>query len=231
MIILLLGAPGAGKGTQAVVLSTQLGMVHVASGDLLRENRRNGTVLGKQADDYIQKGELVPDKLVIDMITARLQAPDCASGVILDGFPRTVAQAVALDATLALRGQQVDTALYVQVGERRLLERLSGRWICRGCQASFHDTLHPPRRPGVCDTCGGALYQRDDDRAAVAANRLRVYLAQTGPVIDYYRGRGSLVEIDGEQAIDQVSADLLTALGRAPSLAHLDLDLAATTYA
>jgi len=216
MIILLLGAPGAGKGTQAEVLSNQLDMVHIASGDLLRENRRNGTPLGKLADEYIKRGELVPDKLVIDMITTRLKAADCARGVILDGFPRTVTQAESLDATLALTDKRVNRALYIRVSDSLLIDRLSGRWICRNCQASYHEKFNTPQVPGVCDICGGDLFQRDDDRREVAAHRLEVYFEQTFPVIDYYRKHDSLAEIDGEQEIDKVSHDLMVAVERTP---------------
>lgn len=218
MIILLLGAPGAGKGTQAEVLSNQLDMVHIASGDLLRENRKKGTPLGKLADEYIKRGELVPDHLVIDMITTRLKAADCARGVILDGFPRTVAQAEALDTTLALTGKRVNRALYIRVGDAALIDRLSGRWICRNCQASYHEKFNPPQVPGVCDICGGDLYQREDDRREVAVNRLRVYFEQTFPVIAYYRKLDSLAEIDGEQEIDRVSHDLIAAIERPPEI-------------
>jgi len=218
MIILLLGAPGAGKGTQSEVLSHRLEMVHVASGDLLRENRRNGTALGKQADDYIKKGNLVPDELVIGMITNRLKAADCVHGVILDGFPRTVVQAESLDQTLAPQGKRVNKALYIKVSHDTLINRLSGRWICRNCQASYHEKFNPPKVDGVCDVCGGELYQREDDRREVAENRLRIYFEQTTPVIEYYRLHDSLVEIDGEQEIEQVSHDLMAAIGRAPEI-------------
>ncbi|HET7080219.1 MAG TPA: adenylate kinase [Chloroflexia bacterium] len=217
MIILLLGAPGVGKGTQSALLCEQLDMAHVASGDLLREHRRNGTPLGKQADEYLRRGDLVPDKLVIDMILERLSAPDCARGVILDGFPRTVTQAAALDATLARQGTQVERALYIKADPQILLDRLSGRWICRGCQNSFHERFNPPRVRGVCSHCGGELYQRDDDRRDVAENRLHVYFEQTLPVISYYRGRGALVEVNGDQEIGAVTEDLLAALTPAPA--------------
>ncbi|HUS16285.1 MAG TPA: adenylate kinase [Chloroflexia bacterium] len=214
MIILLLGAPGAGKGTQSEVLSHRLGMVHVASGDLLRENRRNGTPLGKLADDYIRRGALVPDGVVIEMITHRLEAADCTRGVILDGFPRTVVQAESLDRTLAPQGKRVDKALYIKVAHDALIDRLSGRWICRNCQSSYHEKFNPPLVDRVCDACGGELYQRDDDRREVAEHRLEVYFEQTMPVIEYYRRNDSLEEIDGEQDIECVSAALMAGIGR-----------------
>jgi adenylate kinase len=218
MIIILLGAPGAGKGTQAELLCEQLGVVSIASGNLLRDNIRNGTPLGMRADEYMQRGELVPDKLVIDMLTARLKAPDVARGVILDGFPRTVGQAEALDSTLAAQGRRVDRALYIKVDNEALLDRLSGRWICRNCQTSYHEKFNPPRVSGVCDVCGGELYQRNDDRRDVMENRLRVYFEQTLPVIQYYRDNGMLIEIDGAQDIEKVNADLLAAVGPIPAV-------------
>src|SRR3954451_14435784 len=218
MIIMLLGAPGAGKGTQADVLSERLEMPHVASGDLFRENIKKGTPLGKLASQYMNRGELVPDAVVIDMIVDRLAAPDTAHGVILDGFPRTVPQAEALAATLAKDGQRVDQALYIKVGTSTLLDRLSGRWICRNCGASYHEKFNAPVLSGACDACGGELYQRPDDRRDVAENRLEVYFRDTLPVIDYYRRCGILVEIDGEREIRQITADLLTVLCRQPHL-------------
>ncbi|MGI8586647.1 MAG: adenylate kinase [Chloroflexia bacterium] len=214
MIILLLGAPGAGKGTQADILSERLHMAHVASGDLLREHRRNGTDLGKLADGYIQRGELVPDDLVIDILVARLEADDCAGGVILDGFPRTVAQANALDKSLALRGERVDKALYIKVSHDALIDRLAGRWMCRKCNSTYHEKFNPPPVAGVCGNCGGELYQREDDRRDVVEHRLDVYFEQTMPVIEYYRVHDSLAEINGEQEIDRVTEDLMSAINR-----------------
>ena len=218
MIIILLGAPGAGKGTQADLIGERLGLVTIASGNLLRENIGNGTPLGLRADAYMQRGELVPDGLVIDMVTARLKAPDVARGVILDGFPRTLGQAQALDANLAAQHKQVDRALYIKVTDEALLDRLSGRWICRNCQASYHEKFNPPRVGGVCDLCGGELYQRSDDRRDVMENRLRVYFDQTMPVIEYYQANGTLVEIDGAQDIEKVGEDLLAAVGPVPAV-------------
>lgn len=218
MIIVLLGGPGAGKGTQAELLSERLGLVTIASGNLLREHIGNGTPLGVQANEYMQRGELVPDSLVIDMVTARLKAPDVARGVLLDGFPRTLGQAQALDAHLRAEGKQVDRALNIQVPDEVLLDRLAGRWICRNCQASYHEKFNPPRAGGVCDLCGGELYQRSDDRRDVMENRLRVYFDQTLPVIQYYRANGTLIEVDGAQDIEQVAAALIAAVGPLPAV-------------
>ncbi len=210
MILLLLGAPGAGKGTQAEVLRDTLGMPHVSSGDLFRLHMKLGTPLGKQAKVYYDRGELVPDSITIQMILDRLDERDTEQGVILDGFPRTVAQAEALTAALAARGLRVDQALYVKVPSDTLLDRLSGRWICRNCGAVYHERYNPPRVPGICDNCGKAdLYQRVDDKRETAENRLRVYFDQTMPVIDYYRQQGVLDEINGDQHIERVTADMM----------------------
>jgi len=218
MIIVLLGGPGAGKGTQAELLSERLGLVTIASGNLLREHIGNGTPLGVRANEYMQRGELVPDGLVIDMVTARLKAPDVARGVLLDGFPRTLGQAQALDANLRAEGKRVDRALNIKVPDEVLLDRLAGRWICRNCQASYHEKFNPPRVGGVCDLCGGELYQRSDDRRDVMENRLRVYFDQTMPVIQYYRANGTLIEVDGAQDIEKVAADLMAAVGPLPAV-------------
>jgi adenylate kinase len=210
MILLLLGAPGAGKGTQAEVLRDTLGMPHVSSGDLFRLHMKLGTPLGKQAKVYYDRGELVPDSITIQMILDRLDERDTEQGVILDGFPRTVAQAEALTAALAARGLRVDQALYVKVPSETLLDRLSGRWICRNCGAVYHERYNPPAVPGVCDNCGKAdLYQRIDDKRETAENRLRVYFDQTMPVIAYYRQQGVLDEINGDQHIERVTAEMM----------------------
>jgi adenylate kinase len=228
MIIVLLGAPGAGKGTQAEILSDRLEIPHIASGDLLRENIKRGTPLGKLADQYMSRGELVPDEVVINMISTRLAAPDTAQGIILDGFPRTVPQAEALATTLAPDGRRVDRVFYVKVSTETLLDRLSGRWICRTCGASYHEKFNQPAVPCVCDVCRGELYQRNDDRRDVAENRLDVYFRDTLPVIDYYDRHGALIEIDGEQAIAQVTADFLAALNCIESLSGADLAMEGT---
>lgn len=212
MIIILLGAPGAGKGTQSELLQERLGMVHISSGDLLRDHIRRGTELGMIADEYMKRSELVPDKLVIDMIVDRLAVPDAERGVLLDGFPRTVPQAAALDGSLDLRKKRVNAALYINVHDDVLIDRLSGRLTCTMCGHVFNEKSAPPKMPGICDYDGSALYQRPDDTREAAVKRLQVYFDQTRPIIDYYRQRGTLCEVNGEQAIDQVTAELMRCL-------------------
>jgi adenylate kinase len=212
MIIILLGAPGAGKGTQSEILQDRLGMVHISSGDLLRENVKNDTELGRVANEYMVKGEYVPDHLMIDMITDRIALPDAERGVILDGFPRTRPQAEALDDALDLKGKQVNSALYITVDDDVLVDRLSGRWICRNCGHIYHETYSPPKTPGVCDVCGGELYQRPDDTRETAVKRLGIFFDQTMPIIDYYRKRGILQEVNGDQPVEAVTRDLLKRL-------------------
>lgn len=214
MNIVLLGAPGAGKGTQAEMLAEQLGIPHIATGDLFREALRGDTPLGRQAKEYIDRGELVPDEVTIAMVRERLSAGDTVHGAILDGFPRTVEQAEALDQILAERGRKVDLVVFIRVRPEVLLQRLSGRWICRDCQGVYHVLYNPPKRPGVCDVCGGPLYQREDDRPETQRHRIDVYLAQTAPLVEYYRRRGLLVEIDGEQEIARVQEDLRKAVAK-----------------
>ncbi|MFQ5933089.1 MAG: adenylate kinase [Dehalococcoidia bacterium] len=212
VFVVLLGAPGAGKGTQAVNLSRELGLAHVASGDLFREHIRKGTPLGTQAQSYHDRGELVPDQIAVKMILERLEAPDCERGAILDGFPRTTAQAKALDEALEEGGKGIAVVLYVRVSEEELVRRLSGRWICRNCQTPYHAVSSPPKVAGVCDRCGGELYQRPDDTEETTRNRLRVYMENTAPLIDYYVNRNKLVEIDGEQTIEEVGKSMASAL-------------------
>jgi adenylate kinase len=209
----LLGAPGAGKGTQARVLSDMLGVPHVASGDLLRDHRQRGTDLGKAAQAFMERGDLVPDDLVVEMIVDRLNAPDAARGALLDGFPRTVAQAEALESRLEQRGGRVRAAVYVEVPTPVLIERLAGRWICRRCPASFHTLFNPPANEGVCDHCQGELYQRSDDKREVVENRVNVYLRDTLPVIERYEARGLLQRINGDRPIQEVRSALREALG------------------
>ena len=212
MIIILLGAPGAGKGTQSEILQDRLSMVHISSGDLLRENVKKNTELGIVANEYMVKGEYVPDQLIIDMITDRMALPDAERGVILDGFPRTRPQAEALDDALDLKGKQVNSALYIKVDDDVLTDRLSGRWICRNCGHIYHEKYSPPQVPGVCDVCGGELYQRPDDTRETAVKRLGVFFNQTMPIIDYYRHRGILQEVNGDQPVEVVTHDLLESL-------------------
>ncbi|NPV07214.1 MAG: adenylate kinase [Anaerolineae bacterium] len=207
--IVLLGAPGAGKGTQAERLQEELGLPHIATGDLFRAALRQQTPLGKLAQSYMDKGQLVPDDVTIRMVQERLEQPDARDGAILDGFPRTVEQARALDALLAERGQQVMVALYIKVSTEQLLARLAGRWVCRRCGDVYHMLYNPPAQEGVCDECGGELYQRSDDTPETQQRRIDVYLEETAPLIEYYRERGLLAEVDGEQGIEQVYAQLL----------------------
>ncbi|NWJ46272.1 MAG: adenylate kinase [Chloroflexi bacterium] len=213
MYIILLGAPGAGKGTQAKLLSERLDIAHVSSGDLLRDNIKRGTDLGLQAKGFMDRGELVPDGTVINMIVEHLSTPSCVHGAMLDGFPRTIPQADALNVALQNGFRQGVTAvLYIKVENEELLSRLSGRWICRSCQTPYHEVYNAPRVKGVCDSCGGELYQREDDTRATAERRLQVYFNQTLPLIDYYNKRDLLIEIDGQREVEEVNRDLITAL-------------------
>lgn len=212
MYVILLGAPGAGKGTQAQTLSQTTGLAHVASGDIFRENLRQGTQLGLLAKGYMDRGELVPDEITIRMILERISAPDCAKGCLLDGFPRTLEQAQALNSALAKRGTTIDAVLYIKVSTEELLRRLSGRWICRSCQTPYHEVNSPPQVAGKCDQCGGELYQRSDDTLETARTRLDVYFAQTMPLIEYYVKASKLREVDGERSIEAVSRDLMAVL-------------------
>ncbi len=212
MNVILLGPPGAGKGTQAVTLAEKTGLVHVSSGDLFRAALREGTELGMQAKQYMDKGELVPDSVVIGMILERIGQPDCAKGVIFDGFPRTVDQAKALEAALQEQNTGIDVVIYMDVSQDILLKRISGRQTCKSCGAVYNTYFFPPTKDGVCDACGGELYQRSDDTLETAQNRLDVYFEQTTPLIEHYRGQGLLHEVDGQQVIEQVKQAMLTAL-------------------
>jgi len=212
--IILLGAPGAGKGTQAVMLAGKLGLPQVASGDLFRQALAKETDLGKQARAYMEKGQLVPDEITIKMVLERLAEPDCKDGAILDGFPRSLGQARALDMAFGQQAREIDKVVYIKVSEAELLKRLGGRWICRDCQAPYHEADSPPKEKGRCDRCGGELYQRPDDNAATVKNRLEVYFKETSPLIDYYKKAGKLLEIDGEGKTDAVNQRLAAALRR-----------------
>ncbi|MGD1992387.1 MAG: adenylate kinase [Anaerolineae bacterium] len=206
--IVLLGPPASGKGTQAARLHETFGLPHVASGDLFRENLKDETELGRKAKEYMDRGALVPDDVTIAMVMERLSRPDCAAGAILDGFPRTIAQAEALDEALSAQGHKVCVVPYIAVPDEVLVERVAGRRLCRVCGKSYHVRFNPPEEPGICDEDGGELYQRDDDKPETVRKRLEVYWQQTSPLIDYYRNRGVLVEVDGDQSIDTVTADL-----------------------
>ena len=212
--IVMLGPPGVGKGTQAKILSEKTGLAHISSGDLFRENLKNQTELGKLAQTYMTKGELVPDDVTIAMVKDRLTRPDCQTGAILDGFPRTPAQADALEGLLHDFNGQVDSVPFITAGEDVLIERLTGRWTCRANGHVFNDKTSPPKEDKKCDFDGSELYQRDDDKEETVKNRIQVYFNQTAPLISYYRSHGTLVEIDGTHAIDHVTEDLLAALKR-----------------
>ncbi len=212
MRIILLGAPGAGKGTQAATLHEELNAPHIATGDLFRAALSQGTPLGMEAKSYMDRGELVPDDVTVRMLLERISQPDASGGYILDGFPRSIGQAEALSSALSERSEGIDKVLLVDVSEDELVRRLSGRWICRTCQTPYHAVNNPPRSSGVCDADGGELYQRDDDKPETVMNRLTVYKDQTAPLIDYYEGRQIFTRINGEQEIDSVRADLLAAL-------------------
>lgn len=211
--VVLLGPVGAGKGTQARRITQRYGIPHIASGDLLRGHRARGDELGKEASAYMDRGALVPDDLVISMIIQRMQQPDAHHGVLLDGFPRTLAQAQALDRELSEEGRELKIALYLKVPFETLIERAAGRWTCRTCQATYNYQVNAPRIRGVCDLDGGELYQREDDRTEVVTARIRVYLADTVPVVEYYRDRGILREVDGTASIDEVADSIERHLG------------------
>jgi len=214
MFLVFLGAPGAGKGTQAAIVSQKLNLAHIASGDLFRQAVNKGTELGKLARSYMEKGELVPDEVTIRMISERLIEPDCRSGCIFDGFPRTLEQAKALDRTLADRKKAIDKVISIDVDSDELLQRLGGRWTCRQCQAVYHEVASPPRVRGKCDKCGGEMYQRADDNEQTIRERLKVYFAQTAPLLDYYKAGGNLTRVDGHVGIEDVTRQILNAVGK-----------------
>jgi adenylate kinase len=209
--IVLIGPPGSGKGTQAQIIKDRLELPHVATGDLFRYNLKNNTELGLLAKHYMDAGELVPDEVTIRMVEDRLSREDCAKGAILDGFPRNLKQAVALDEMLAAYGG-VTVAPLFEVEDDVVVDRISGRRVCRNCGAVYHVTFNPPKQAGVCDLCGGELYQRDDDRPETVKNRLYVYYKQTGPIIGYYFCRGIIENIDAMQPMEKVTEELLAVL-------------------
>ena len=212
MYIILLGAPGAGKGTQAAMLADKLNLVQVASGDLFRQALRDETKLGLKAKVYMDKGQLVPDEITIEMVLERLSAPDCVNGAILDGFPRNLQQAEALDKALKKRSKMINKVVYIAVSEGELLKRLGGRWICRNCQTPYHEVDSPPKVAGKCDRCGGELYQRADDNVETIIKRLKVYFTKTSPLIDYYTSAGKLLEINGVGEPVEVNERIAAAL-------------------
>lgn len=213
--IVLLGPPGAGKGTQAKRVSEKFELSHISSGDIFRENLNKQTELGKKAEAYMNRGELVPDDITISMIRERLSRPDCEEGALLDGFPRTPEQAKALDEMLSEFNGEVDAVPYIKVPENELVERLSGRLTCRAKGHIFHKQYKPPQEPGICDYDGSELYQREDDKPETVKRRIRVYMEQTQPLIDYYQERSVLIELDGDQSIEDVTTDLVSALKEA----------------
>jgi adenylate kinase len=208
MRLIFLGAPGAGKGTQARRLADESAVAHVATGDMLREAVAQQAPLGLEAKRYMDAGGLVPDEVVIGLVAERLARPDAKTGFVLDGFPRTPAQAEALDHMLAERGLGLDRVLFLDVSRPELLRRLTGRRICRSCGTTFHLASAPPQVVGRCDACGGELYQREDDAEAAVAHRLDVYERQTAPLLEYYRRRGLLVPVAGEGPVDRVAAEV-----------------------
>ena len=211
-VALLFGAPGAGKGTQARFLSRAIGIPHIASGDLLREHRARGTRLGRATQSFMDRGALVPDELVVEMIMARLDQSDATRGGLLDGFPRTLGQALALDEQLHGRGGDVRIAFYLDVPPDALVERLAGRWTCPSCQSVYHERFNPPLTGNVCSGCRGALSQRPDDRREVVEHRVRVFHHETAPVVRHYDGQGLLHRLDGHRPIEDVRASILAAL-------------------
>ncbi len=208
-----MGPPGSGKGTQAQILAERVGVPQIATGDILRAAVQEGTPLGREARDYMDRGALVPDEVVIGIIRDRTQKQDCSAGYILDGFPRTIAQAEALDQMLTEAGGEIDFVVSLLVNEEELVRRLSGRRTCRSCGAGFHIYSRPPQKRRVCDLCGGPLYQRDDDREETIRERLLVYRRQTQPLIEYYRGRGILKELNGSREIGEIQEKILEAVG------------------
>jgi adenylate kinase len=209
--IVLLGAPGSGKGTQAQYLCQELGLVHIASGDLFRDNLKRETELGKLAKNYMDRGELVPDDVTQAMVRERLSRPDTSQGVVLDGFPRTLVQAEALTEIMNQLQRQLNGVLYIKVSDEDIVKRLSGRRICSNCQTPYHVLYNPPAKPGVCDVCGGELYQRDDDNPETVRNRLKTFHNQTAPLIDYYNRAGLLIEIDGAGNVTDISRRIVDA--------------------
>ncbi|MGE4234515.1 MAG: adenylate kinase [Bacteriovoracia bacterium] len=209
MVLLLLGAPGSGKGTQAKKLIEKLGVPQLSTGDMLRSAVKAQSVLGKQASSYMEKGQLVPDSLVLDLIRERVSQPDCSKGFILDGYPRNIAQAQSLESVLSSVGKKLDYVVEIQVPEAELVERLSGRRICRTCGAGFHQKFQPPKVAGKCDKCGGELYQRNDDVESVIRDRLKVYDSETSPLVDHYKQKSILKTLAGTGSPEQILSKIL----------------------
>ena len=213
MKVVMLGAPGAGKGTQAKKIAAKYSIPHISTGDIFRANIKNGTELGKKAKTYMDQGLLVPDELVVDLVVDRVNQEDCANGYVLDGFPRTIPQAEALTTALAGQGQKLDYAIDVDVPDENIVRRMGGRRACVGCGATYHLEYAPPKQEGICDTCGGELILRDDDKPETVTKRLGVYHEQTQPLIDYYTNAGILKRVDGTVDIDEVFQAITEILG------------------
>ena len=212
--VILLGAPGAGKGTQAANIVAATGLVHISTGDLFRENLRNGSELSRLAKGFMDQGQLVPDDVTVRMLVERIARPDCSLGALLDGFPRTIAQAEALDRALDDRDATVEVVLYIKVSDEELLKRLTSRWLCRKGPEIYNALFSPPAAAGICDVDGGELYQRDDDKPGAAKRRLEVFHDETAPLIGFYSARGDLVEVDGSGEVDEVGRALVNELSR-----------------
>lgn len=204
MKIIMLGAPGAGKGTQAIKIAEKYGIPHISTGDIFRANIRNGTELGKKAKEFMDKGALVPDELTCDLVVDRIHQDDCKNGFVLDGFPRTIPQAKALDAALDKDGESIDHAIDIEVPDQNIVKRMGGRRACLNCGATYHIISAPPKTEGICDNCGGKLTIREDDKPQTVQERLSVYHQKTQPLIDYYKKAGILDQVDGTQPLDQV---------------------------
>ncbi len=213
MRIILLGPPGAGKGTQAAGIVNKYNMPHISTGDIFRKNIKEETELGKKAKEYMDKGLLVPDELTVGLVTSRISEPDCANGFMLDGFPRNVSQAKHLDVFLKETNIKLDNVINIEVDKNILVERAVGRRICKSCGATYHVEFNPPKTEGVCNVCGGELYQRQDDTEETVSKRIQVYLDETKPLADYYANEGIISNINGQQSIDKVFEDIVNALG------------------
>ena len=213
MKLIMLGAPGAGKGTQAKKIAEKYSIPHISTGDIFRANIKNGTELGKKAKTFMDQGLLVPDELVVDLVVDRVNQEDCKNGYVLDGFPRTIPQAEALDNALTAIGESVDYAINVEVPDENIVNRMSGRRACVGCGATYHIVYNPTKVEGKCDTCGADLILRDDDKPETVLNRLKVYHEQTQPLINYYEGKGILKEVDGTVDMNEVFAAITAILG------------------
>ena len=213
MKLILMGPPGAGKGTQAEKLIDLYQIPHISTGDMFRKAQKEGTALGLQAKSYMDQGQLVPDEVTIGIVRERLSEDDCKNGFLLDGFPRTVHQADALGGILTELGRSLDAVLDIQVNKDFLVERLTGRRVCKACGATYHVSFNAPKVENVCDKCGGELYQRNDDKIETVSNRLDVYAAQTAPLVEYYQSKGMIKSIDGSKSVEEVLADIQAALG------------------